>query len=813
MTTLELRYDTPADRWTDALPLGNGRLGAMAFGGTDEDRVQVSDDRAWSGGPVPELHPLPAGEGPELLQRMRSALASGDHERAEDLWSPMQGGYSQAFQPLADLWARTEEGAGGLLISRRLDLLRGVAEHDVVLGDNRAVQRCFVSAVDQVLVTDRRSTVEAPGPVLPQVTLSLTTPHPHSRFSSETTADGEARFELVVRMPSHVAPTHAHDPDPVRYDVTAGQAATFLVAAEVLTDGSATVTDNEVVVTGASRVSVLLVTETDWSGPRASLHGDVDVLREGAQRRLRRAAALGADTLLARHEQEHHHLMARTRLELGEGARTGVRTTDERLEEVAVGQRDPELVALAYQFGRYLMLASSRRGTLPATLQGIWNDKVQPPWSSNYTTNINLQMNYWAAEVANLSECHEPLLDWLHEVEPRGREVARHLYGATGWTLHHNSDAWCFAWPTGGETSWSAWPMGGAWLSTHIWTHYEFSRDVARLRKDWPVLRGAAQFCIDWLVRTAERQWGTAPSTSPENRFVVDGKPQAMASSSACDLELIRHVLTSTIQAADVLATLSQEDHVVVGRAALVLQELPQPSILADGRLAEWPSGMVEEEPHHRHTSHLVGVFPLIRIDPLHEAVQADAARRSLDARGRHATGWALAWRIALRARLRDRNGASLALWDFLQPMAPDASEEPSSTAPAGVYRNLFCAHPPFQVDGNFGFTAGVTEMLLQSRVSGDTVHLDLLPCPDDAWTRGSFSGFRARGGVEVAATWNLETDDPTVEVMVRSSGPTRVHLRCGDVNECIDLPPNGSASVVLYPASHDLAPQRPVSS
>lgn len=800
-----LRYASPATIWTDALPLGNGRIGAMAFGGVGLDRFQVNDDRAWSGSPAtaagtPLLAP---GEGPHVLAETRAALLEGDPSRAEKISSRLQHGHSQSFQPLVDLWwkldldVRTSEACPSGY-ARELDLEEAVARHRTVLGETRMVQESWVSAIhDALVVTRRGESVDAGDPApLPTTDLALGSRHPTASTTAWASEPGRGRIETVVRMPSHVVPPHEDLPDPVRYDDQAGHAVTAVVTSEVRTDGDLVATASGLRLVGATWVSLALVTEADYTSPLEDPHGDIARLRHGCASRLDQLSVrLTADNvheLREEHVRAHRELFGRVDLTLGDTDTFEDETTDERLQAAADGRLDPGLAALAFQYGRYLLLASSRPGTLPLTLQGIWNDKIRPPWSSNYTTNINVEMNYWPAEVTGLGDCHLPLLDWLHEVSVRGSKVASELYGLRGWTLHHNSDAWGFALPAGegdADPCWSFWPLGAAWLTRHIWDHYDYSRDLDRLEHDWSVARGAVEFCLDWLVLTPDGSLGTMPSTSPENKFVTPEGARALSWSSTADLVIVADLLARSQDMVRALGDRIEDDPVFSARVAEALAKLPAERVLADGRLAEWSTDLIDAEPEHRHTSHLLGVYPMTRIAPRTEPELADSARRTLDARGPRSTGWALAWRIALRARLHDPAGAQVAIANFLAPMSPDASVEPSMTEPAGVYRNLFCAHPPFQIDGNLGFSAAVAEMLLNSRADDHTTTVEVLPCLVPGWEAGRFSGLRARGGVTVGAQWS----GAQVLVEVSAEQARSVVLRSGDDELALDLQPRMS--------------------
>lgn len=884
---LTLHYAAPAAVWTDALPLGNGRIGAMCFGGPLRDRVQVNDDTCWSGSPattagIPQIAP---GDGPGIVTATREALARGDVRTAERLVQRLQHGHSQAYQPLVDLWveqlpgvpepggetagslpsaapepaagaehggARAGQPAARPAYARWLDLRDAVTGHAWTSGGVRSAQEAFVSAPAGVLVLRR---VVEDG--LADLVLEVTSAHPLTGVRTSTSGRADDGVESVgwaaaVRMPSQVWPPHETVPEPVERSDAPGSAVTAVVGVRVLSDGDVVVGDERVTVAGARELVVVLATETDFGGPGVVPHGDVDRLRAAVDARLDAAVAAGHARLRAEHVAEHRGMFDRVGLVLGGAddaaehpapagtgpapgaapgqapapavdrsavpalhltgpASTAVHvpalpgpTTDDRLARHAAGAPDPGLAALAFQHGRYLLLAGSRPSTRPMGLQGLWNEHLQPPWSGNYTLNINTEMNYWPALGANLAECHEPLLTWLGALAASGTRTARELYGARGWAAHHNSDVWGFSLPAGegdGDPCWTAWPLAGAWLCRHLWDHYEYTGDTAFLReRAWPLLRGAALFVLDWLVELPDGSLGTAPATSPENHYVAaDGGPAAVSTSTTSDLAMVRDLLERVLDVQDVLgspepdaaASPGPDDDVLAARIRTVLGRLPAERVGADGRLAEWSTDVPDAEPTHRHQSHLYRVHPGTSIDPDQAPALAAAAVASLDARGPESTGWSLAWRLNLRARLRDVTGVEAAVRAFLDPvdLDPALSAGPWS-GHGGVYRNLFCAHPPFQVDGNLGFTAGVVEALVQGHRtvrSGGGVRREvhLLPALPGPWAEGSVRGLRVRGGVTVAVTWSggvltsaeLVADRATPVVVREGSGPARVEL------------------------------------
>lgn len=777
--TAELRYGTPADKWTDALPIGNGRIGAMCFGGVAVDRFQLNEDSCWSGSPASEGGGIGLRvDGPQTLERIRAALAADDQDAAEAAAQQLQSGHSQSYQPVADLIVvepdiedSTQE------YERWLDLGEAVAGHQWRDHKDGREQEAFVSAPAGVLVIRRRALQGN------AMNLNVSLAACHALATSSAAGHGQV---LTQRLPSDVVPPHEDSDDPVRYDQTPGSSGTVVTSFRVVTDGTIEASDSGVAITAANDVLLLVAVSTDIDDATSRPHGDAKRLAERNDAAIDAAIATGFDSLRREHVADHRALFDRAFIEMDAPADAEEIYTDVRVRRAAERGDDPALASLLVDYGRYLMISASRPGTHPMNLQGIWSELRRPVWSSNYTTNINVEMNHWLAHPGNLSECSEPLREWVKVLARRGAGAARDLYGADGWVAHHNSDIWGYALPAGeghGDPCWSMWPMAGPWLTMHLWEDWTFSRDARILADVWPLMRGAAEFCLSWLVTDADGNLQTVPSTSPENKFLrPDGREATLSVSATSDVVLLRELFRHCIEAIDILGIPADG---LAPRLIDALDRLPELRVLPDGRFAEWSHDLPDADPLHRHQSHLIGIHPGTEVDIDLRPDLADAARATLLARGPKSTGWSLAWRLSLHARLRNPSGASRAIGAFLTPMASGASDEPSMTAPSGVYRNLFSAHPPFQIDGNMGFAAGAIELLVQSHQS----RIEILPCLPSEWATGRAIGLRARPGVTVDLKWEdgtlvwaaLEADETRVVTVVLGGSRRTVHLAGGE--------------------------------
>ncbi|MCD8073081.1 MAG: glycoside hydrolase family 95 protein [Alistipes sp.] len=759
---LQLWYDKPATEWIEALPLGNGHIGAMVFGGVGRELIQLNEGTLWSGGPQGEV----ADPGvARFLEPLREAIAGEDFQQATLLAQKMQGPYTESFMPMGDLHIRQGlPGEGYRGYYRALRLNDAVSLVRFTCGGIEFTRELFVSNPDRVLAL--RISADRPGTVDLDISLS-------SLLEHDIIPVGNDRIDMSGRAPARVDPVY-YNPGGGRVPVLqedpsgcGGMRFTTIVKADA--DGGRMWADSGGIhICGADGAVILLTAATSFSGYDKCPGSEGRDEKAIAGRHMADAFDKSYGELLGRHTKDFRSYFDRLTFTLRDASpesRLKALPSDQRLRLYSRGGYDPELETIYFQYGRYLLISSSRPGGSAANLQGIWNRELRPPWSSNYTININTQMNYWPAEPANLAEMHRPLIDLIGDLSQTGAVTAAAYYGKRGWVAHHNTDIWALSNAVGmgtGDPVWANWYMGGAWLCRHLWEHYAFSGDTCYLRnRAYPLMKGAALFCLDWLVEK-DGKFLTSPSTSPENTFIYEGCPYSLTEGATMDIAVIRELFANLIQASEILDT----DHEFRDELAEKKARLLPYRIGSLGQLLEWPREYPEADPHHRHLSHLAGLHPGSDISPLRTPVLAGAARRTLNLRGDEGTGWSKAWKINFAARLHDGSHAYKLLRDIMT--YTDGTGE--SSLGGGTYPNFFDAHPPFQIDGNFGATAGIIEMLVQSHLG----EIHLLPALPDEWPAGEIEGVRVRGNIELAISW--EEGKLTEAVLVSFSGePCRI--------------------------------------
>ncbi|GAA4302562.1 glycoside hydrolase family 95 protein [Aestuariibaculum suncheonense] len=763
-----LWYNKPADYFEETLVLGNGKMGASIFGGVNSEKIYLNDATLWSGEPINPYNNLNAYN---YVEPVRKALNDENYKLADSLNKFIQGPFTQSYAPLGTMLINFKEQDTFTNYYRELDISNAISKVNYQNNGATFQREYFVSHPDQIMAIHLTSDIEK--------TINCAIGF-ESLLKYKVTQEGDI-LKVDGYAPYHAEPSYRGNmPNAIRFDENRGTRFTTLFKVDNI-DGDISIENNTIELKNCSEATIYISIATSFNG------FDKNPVTEGldnqavALETLQKASKKSFTTLKESHIKDYQNLYNRVSLDLGNTDIPEI-PTNERLLRYNDGLEDKNLEELYFNFGRYLLISSSRTKEVPANLQGIWNPYMRPPWSSNYTLNINAQENYWLAEIANLSELHKPLLSYIKNVAETGAITAKTYYGVNGWTACQNSDIWALSNPVGdygqGDPNWANWNMGGTWLATHLWEHYSFTQDKTYLRDyAYPLMKGAVQFCLEWMVKDENGQWITSPSTSPENKYITsNGYHGATLYGGTADLAMIRELFIDFIHASQ---ELNIED-AFIKQVVETNKNLHPYKIGKKGNLQEWYYDWEDEDPQHRHQSHLFGLYPGHHITVRETPDLAEASEVTLNIKGDETTGWSKGWRINLWARLLDGNHAYKMYRELLKYVDPDKSDG-KHKGHGGTYPNLFDAHPPFQIDGNFGGAAAVIEMLVQS--TNDTIYL--LPALPETWKDGFIRGVCTRGGFEISIEWK---DGVLIssEILAKTDSSTNVVF--GDTNKTVKL-------------------------